>query len=72
MKFFIPCFGQAVIEYLFVLIFISFIGTKMIKSFGGFMGNSMGNVAHVLSSHLTVGVCPTECFFTQYKNGYDE
>lgn len=62
--------GQAVIEYLLILGFIVTISYKTINIFTDFFQNSMGSLGHVLSIHLTTGVCKTDCFFAGYKNGY--
>lgn len=62
--------GQALIEYLFVIMFVSIIGTKFISKLGKYTSAQMGKMAHVLSLNLTVGVCDKNCFFIGYKNGY--
>lgn len=62
--------GQALIEYLFIMIFAVMISLKIVGVFTDFMRDSMGNLGHVLTSYLTTGVCPKECFFQNYKNGY--
>jgi hypothetical protein len=61
--------GQATIEYLFLLIILVSITGKVVGNFGDFLGGSIGNFAHVLSSHLAVGVCNKSCFFNGYVNG---
>mgnify|MGYP001284506747 CR=1 FL=1 len=63
--------GQATIEYLFVMIFIVSISIKMVGAFSDFMRDSVGNLGHVLSQNLTVGVCEKQCFFGGFKNGYE-
>ncbi len=60
--------GQAAVEYLFVLVFMLYLSTKIVNRFGVFFRDSVGNLSHVLSTHLTVGVCPRHCFFAAYKN----
>lgn len=62
--------GQATIEYLFLLVFIVGLTYKMVGGFTSFMTDSIGNLGHVLSYNLTVGVCAEECFYSGYKNGY--
>lgn len=62
--------GQALIEYLMVLVFISLIAGKMVTTFSDFFRDSLGNLGHVLTINLNVGVCKKECFFAGYKNGY--
>ena len=61
--------GQALIEYLFVMIFVILLSVKIVGIFTDFMRDSMGNMGHVLSTYLAVGVCERNCFFTGYKNG---
>ena len=63
--------GQATVEYIFILAFILLISVKVTNLFTGFFRDSMGNVGHVLSSNVTVGVCAHECFFAGYVNGYE-
>jgi len=64
--------GQAAVEYLFVLVFMVLIAAKIVTRFNDFFRDSVGNLGHVLSRNLTVGICPSECFFSGYKNGYEE
>jgi hypothetical protein len=64
--------GQALVEYLFVLLFIIGISVKMIQGFSGFARDSFGNLAHVLTINLMTGTCKTQCFFSGYKNGPKE
>ena len=64
--------GQATIEYLFVLIFLVLVSTKLIGAFTDFMRDSVGNLGHVLSMNLTTGVCKDQCFFSNYRNGYSK
>ena len=63
--------GQATIEYLFIMIFMALIGIKFVQGVGNYMGKSVGNLAHVLSVNLTVGVCEDRCFFRAYDNGHN-
>lgn len=62
--------GQATVEYIFILSFALFLGIKATDLFKGFFRDEMGKVGHVLSTHLHVGVCQTNCFFDKYKNGF--
>lgn len=64
-------YGQATIEYLFVMVFIISISIKMIGAFSEFMRDSVGNLGHVLSMNLTVGVCKEQCFYSGFKNGFN-
>lgn len=61
--------GQATIEYLMVFVLIGLISIRMAKGFSSFFADSMGSLAHVLSIHLTTGICKNDCFFNGYKNG---
>jgi hypothetical protein len=62
-------FGQATVEYIIVLAIIAILGTQLVGRFTGFFQNSLGGVAHYLSTHLIVGVCQTDCWFSSYFNG---
>jgi hypothetical protein len=62
--------GQATVEYIFILAFAILLGTNIINKYSDFFRSSMGNVSHVLSGHLTIGVCATECWFEGYVNRY--
>ncbi len=64
--------GQAMIEYLLLVIFLLILSTKMISGFTDFMRDSIGNLGHVLSVNLTTGICEEECFFKGYKNGFQK
>jgi hypothetical protein len=63
--------GQTTVEYIFILAFVLLLGFNITNLFTDFFRNSMGKVGHVLSVNLTVGVCPHECFFAGYVNGYE-
>ena len=64
--------GQALVEYLFVLMFLVVISTQLVGSFTGFMRDSFGNLAHILTVNLMTGTCEKHCFFSGYRNGYEE
>lgn len=61
--------GQAIVEYLLILTFVVLISLKTITLFRDFFKTSMGSFGHILTMHLTTGVCKTDCFFPGYKNG---
>ena len=61
--------GQALIEYLFILVLIISVGGHFIGAFGRYVGNGMGSLNSVLSDHLSVGVCQKDCFPDSYVNG---
>ncbi|MBY0415777.1 MAG: hypothetical protein K2Q18_16505 [Bdellovibrionales bacterium] len=60
--------GQALIEYLLLFSFMTFISINMVKGLGKVMMNSVGNLGYELSEQFTVGVCKQLCFYTGYKN----
>ena len=63
--------GQATVEYIFILAFAVLLGFKIVGPdglFPKFFQKTMGRVGSVLSSHLTVGVCSSNCFFESYSN----
>ncbi len=61
--------GQALVEYLLLVAFLIILTSKIAFTFRDFMRDSVGNLGHVLSLNLTVGVCEEQCFFKQYANG---
>lgn len=63
--------GQALVEYLFVLMFLVVFSTQVVDAFSNFMRDSMGNLAHVLTINLMTGTCQRDCFFGSYRNGYE-
>ena len=69
-RFTVRSFGQATIEYLFVMIFLVLVSIKLVGAFSDFMRDSVGNLGHVLTMNLTTGVCQKDCFFSNYKNGF--
>ena len=69
---FISYSGQATVEYIFILAFALFLGFKVTNQFTDFFRDSMGNVGHVLSTHLTVGICPSRCYFSNYVNSFGQ
>lgn len=64
--------GQALLEYLLLMA----IATLLLGQFIGVAAeetqDKFGNLAHVLSSHLSSGTCRTECLFGGYKNDFKE
>lgn len=63
-------FGQATVEYVFVLAVATALGFEVTRRFTDFFQDQLGRVGHVLSSHLVIGVCPSECYFKGYLNGF--
>lgn len=70
MSFFSKKSGQALIEYLLLVVFMLILSSRLVGGFTTFMRDSVGNLGHILSINLTVGVCAKECFFTDYLNGF--
>lgn len=64
--------GQATVEYIFILAFAIILGFNIINQFTGFFKDSMGGVSHVLSTHLTIGVCAKDCWFQGYVNSFGQ
>ena len=62
--------GQALIEYLLIVAFLVLFTSKLASNFTDFMRGSIGNLGHVMTLNLTVGVCERDCFFGGYKNGF--
>ncbi len=62
--------GQATVEYIFILAFAVILGFNIINAYTDFFKTAMGGVSHVLSTHLTVGVCKKECWFDGYQNSF--
>jgi hypothetical protein len=60
--------GQAMLEYLMVLLIGYALAGGFLTSFKEFLGESFGGLGHSMTINLSVGVCPTECFFRVYKN----
>lgn len=62
--------GQATVEYIFILAFAVILGFNIINKFTGFFHDSMGNVSHVLSTNLTIGICAQNCWLDGYYNSF--
>jgi hypothetical protein len=60
--------GQALIEYLLLFSFMTFISISMVKGLGKTMLSSVGIMGYELTEQFTVGVCEHLCFFTGYEN----
>lgn len=60
--------GQALIEYLLLFSFMTFISIGLVKGLGKTMMSSVGNIGYELTEQFTVGVCKKLCFYTGYKN----
>lgn len=71
MKINVKSSGQAMVEYLFVMLFIIIISVRLVGAFTDFMRDSMGNLGHIMTMTLTTGMCETQCFFTGPGNGHN-
>jgi Flp pilus assembly pilin Flp len=60
--------GQALIEYLLIFSFMTFVAISMVKGLGKTLSSSVGYMGHELTEQLTIGVCESECFFGEYLN----
>ena len=60
--------GQALIEYLLIFSFMTFIAISMVKGLGTTLLSSVGYMGYELTEQFTVGVCDKECFFDGYVN----
>lgn len=60
--------GQALIEYMLIFGFITFVSINMVKGFGKTMIQTVHYLAFELTEQTTVGVCKTDCFFSGFKN----
>jgi len=60
--------GQALIEYLLLFSFMTFITISMVKGLGKTIFKSVGYLGYELTEQFTIGVCKKECFYSGYKN----
>lgn len=60
--------GQALIEYLLIFSFMTFIAISMVKGLGKTLLGSVGYMGYELTEQFTIGVCEKECFFNGYIN----
>ena len=60
--------GQALIEYLLIFSFMTFISISMIKGLSKTLFSSVGYIGYEITEQFTIGVCKSECFFTGYMN----
>lgn len=70
MNFCVKSSGQAMVEYLFVMLFIIIISVRLVGSFTDFMRDSMGNLGHIMTMTLTTGMCKNMCFYSGPGNGH--
>lgn len=60
--------GQALIEYLLIFSFMTFISIGMVKGLGKTMLGSIGKLGFELTEQFSVGVCKKLCFYSGYEN----
>ena len=60
--------GQATVEYLLIFAFVALIAVALLKAIGLAVGNGMGLLGTGLSRHLSVGVCPSSCYYDGFVN----
>lgn len=60
--------GQALIEYLLIFSFMTFVTISMVKGLGATLFKSVGYLGYELTEQFTIGVCSEYCFYSGYKN----
>lgn len=60
--------GQALIEYLLIFSFMTFISISLVRGLGKTLMSSVGNIGFELTEQFTVGVCKKLCFYSGYVN----
>jgi hypothetical protein len=60
--------GQALIEYLFIFAFMTFVTINMVKGLRATLIESVGFLGFELTEQFTVGVCKRNCFYSGFKN----
>ena len=60
--------GQALIEYLLIFSFMTFVSISLVRGLGKTLMSSVGNIGFELTEQFTVGVCKKLCFYTGYEN----
>jgi len=60
--------GQALVEYMLIFSLFALIAFGLTNSFNTLMGEFTTSFSVILSQHLSIGVCETECFFNGYGN----
>ncbi len=63
-----PESGQALVEYLLIFSFVTFLAIGMVKGMGKTMTESVGYIGYELTELLSTGVCSKFCFYTNYMN----
>lgn len=60
--------GQALVEYILIFAFISFLAVGMVKGLGKTLTTSIGYIGYELTEQFTIGVCKQDCFFNGFNN----
>ncbi len=60
--------GQALVEYVLIFSLFTLISLGLIKALNTMMDNTFTSFSFILSQHLSVGVCESNCFFNGYIN----
>lgn len=61
--------GQATVEYILLVAFLLILASKMIGGFTDYMSGTVGNLGHVLTYNLSVGICKKDCYYPGFFNG---
>ena len=61
--------GQALVEYILILVFVVSIGYAFVGQFSEFVSEVFGGFIHYVNITLTNGSCQEQCFFPAYANG---
>lgn len=60
--------GQALIEYLLIFGFMTFITISMVKGLGKTLFKSVGYLGYEMTEQFTIGVCTQHCFYSGFVN----
>lgn len=60
--------GQAMVEYILVLVFVALIGVLAMKNLKSTLVSTVGALGYELSQHLNVGMCKSQCFGAYSNN----
>ncbi|MDA9189754.1 hypothetical protein N9O57_02110 [bacterium] len=64
-------FGQALVEYLLVLVIATGIATFMIRGMTNYFGATLTSFSYILSKELSVGVCANDCLTNNFLNAIE-
>ncbi|MBP5296274.1 MAG: hypothetical protein J6Y94_02965 [Bacteriovoracaceae bacterium] len=62
--------GQAMVEYLFVFALVALLAMQVAKGLGRLWGGTFSSLAVAMTKQLSSGVCPDNCFYANYKDGF--